>query len=101
MGQASHPRQVVIPDEQEDRSARPVQATDARGEQTLQRRCGVLVLERVAREEYGVHAFSLDGLAELIEPIAHVYDALIETRFGMQAAARLHTEMQVGEMQQL
>jgi hypothetical protein len=101
MRQAPHPRQIVVPDEQEDRRAGPVQATDTRGEQALQGRGWVLVLECVAGEEDGVYALGLDDLAQLVEALAHVNDSLIEPGFGVQAAAGLHAEMQVGEMQQL
>jgi hypothetical protein len=100
MRETRHLRKVVIADEQEDGCAAARQTADARCEQALQRGIGMLVVEGVAGEQHGIDALCFGDRAELVEPVTDVDDALVEPGCGVDATAGLHTEVQIGEMQE-
>jgi hypothetical protein len=66
VGQAAHPRQVVVPDQEENGCAGSAKTPDPRRKQALQGRGRVLILEGISGEQDGVDSLFLHRPAQLI-----------------------------------
>ncbi len=94
-----HAWQVVVPGQQEDANAALREPPDALGEQLLDGRARVRVLERVAGEQHDVHLVRQREVDELVEPRGEVEDPLIDAGGGIRLPVRVGAEMVVGEVQ--